>query len=142
MRSLRDYAVLAVIVWAVVLSLGVLIILAINQPSDPRSGETAKSIALVLTERYEIMQSNVACTERADFEEFSSLVHPDDASRLARLRQERITQFRCINLIKGEYAFLQALKPGEVCLRFPLALKCVWTDAATIENARTTWYHR
>jgi hypothetical protein len=141
-RSLRRYAALAIIAWAFVLSLGVLVLLAINQPPGPRSGETAKIASLVLTERYQITQSNLACTERADFEEFRSLAHSADAARLARFRQERVMQFRCVNLIKGEYVFLEALKLGEACLRFPLAPKCVWTDTATIENARTSWYHR
>jgi hypothetical protein len=92
--------------------------LVINQPSDPRTVSVVTKIPLVVGEKYSITQSSIACIDPADFEQFASLARPDDATKLARLRLERIAQFRCLDLIKGNYVTSRCVKarPGVLAI--------------------------
>jgi hypothetical protein len=81
---------------------------------------------------YFVQSRMIACIQRTDLEQFLPLARSNDHAAFDNLRQERIVQFRCVDLIKGAKVYLDNLDWGRACVRSPGARECIWTVGSVL----------
>lgn len=96
------------------------------------------SDSLKIGRQYDVADTLIACTDRADFDQFVPLAAAKDYVAFDRLRRLRNAQGRCVDLPKGRAVYLDDFSVwGRVCVRPAGDIACVWTTGKALAKFAT-----